>query len=216
MENPLADQAAAERAYAALSGLVFRPGNYTFPGGLLLEPGDVFEIISRDGTYQVAAVSLVMSLDGGVRSSASCGGAGEEGGASGTINQALRSLQADVAQIRSLVAENATIISAKITNLSVEDIKAGRIRSMDFSASDLQMIYPDTTLYPGTTILPNRGEEIVRGIEIDFKAGVIRGVFFDSVTDAQQKEIDALKSANEALAQRVLALEQSLSSSASN
>jgi len=151
-----------------------------------------------------------------VRSSASCGGAGEEGGASGTINQALRSLQADVAQIRSLVAENATIISAKITNLSVEDIKAGRIRSMDFSASDLQMIYPDTTLYPGTTILPNRGEEIVRGIEIDFKAGVIRGVFFDSVTDAQQKEIDALKSANEALAQRVLALEQSLSSSASN
>lgn len=209
VDNPLADQLAAERAYVALSGLRFRPGSYTFPGGLLLEPGDVFEVVSRDGTYYVAGVTLTMTFDGGVKTSVSCGGEPESGGSVGTINQALKTLQADVAQLRTLVAENATIISAKITNLSVEDLKAGRIRSTDFAVSLLPQIYPDPALYPGAELYPNNGEEIVQGIEIDFASGIIRGVFFNSVTDTLRQEVDEMKSTISKLEARLAVLEQS-------
>ena len=49
MDNPLADQAAADLAFAALAGVTVRPGRYSFPGGLLLEPGDIFTVRSMDG-----------------------------------------------------------------------------------------------------------------------------------------------------------------------
>lgn len=193
ISNPLADQAAAERAYAALSGISFRPGSFTFPGGLLLEPGDIFSVESMDGTYHVAAVSISMSFDGGVRTTVACGGSVESGGAAGTITQALKNLEADLATIRNLVAENASIVSAKITNLSVEDLRAGKIRSADFQSVALPMIYPSDSLYPADTIFPSDGEEIVRGIEIDFTTGIIRGVFFNAVTDDLAARVSALE-----------------------
>ena len=140
--NPLADQAAADRCYDALKDIAFRPGDYSFPGGLLLEPGDLFTLHSMDGSYTVAAVTISMSFDGGVKTTASCGGEVEKGGAQGSINQALATLYADFARLRSLVAENAQIVSAKITNLTAEDITAGRIHSTDFAAVNLPLIYP--------------------------------------------------------------------------
>lgn len=142
VQNPLADQLAADRCYAQLQNVEFRPGLYSFPGGLLLEPGDVFAIHSMDGSYAVAAITLNMSFDGGVKTTAGCGGEMEKGGAQGAINQALATLNADFARLRSLVAENAEIVSAKITHLTAEDITAGRIHSTDFSAVNLPLIYP--------------------------------------------------------------------------
>lgn len=92
LANPLADQAAADRAYASLQTLSFRPGDYAFPGGLLLEPGDVFKVVSMDGTYDVAIGSISFSFDGGVRASVSSGGAEDGGGSPGNINQTLKAL----------------------------------------------------------------------------------------------------------------------------
>lgn len=125
VENPLADQAAADRAWAVLAGVTVRPGTYSFPGGLLLEPGDIFTVRSMDGTYPVAAVAMTMTLDGGCMTEASCGGDVPSGGVVGTINQALQTLQADLARVKQLFADNAQIVSAYITNLTVDQIKAG-------------------------------------------------------------------------------------------
>lgn len=207
--NPLGSQEGANRAFAALRSVSFRPGSYTFPGMILIEPGDLFTVVSMDGTYTVAAVSITMSIDGGVKTTVACGGAVDDGGAAGAINQALKALAADVANIRTLIAENATIVSAKITNLSVEDLKAGKIRSTDFQTTELEYLYPSEDLYPADDLYPNNGDEIIRGLEIDFATGVIRGVFFNSVTDTLQAEVEALKASNAALEERLAALEKS-------
>lgn len=210
VSNPLGNQIAAERAFEALESLRFRPGNYTFPGYILLEPGDMFRVLSIDGTYNVAAVNLAMSIDGGVKTTVSAGGALDEGGISGTVNQALRALEADLAKLRHLVAENATIVSAKITNLSVEDLKTGKIRSLDFMVDELEEIYPAADLFPDDSLYPNNGEEIVRGLEIDFTTGVIRGVFFNSVTDALTERVEVLEKQNAKILELLSALEEKL------
>lgn len=193
VSNPLADQDAADRAYEALRAISFRPGSYTFPGGLLLEPGDVFAVHSMDGSYRVAAVMLSMSFDGGVKTSVSCGGALPEGGAQGAINQALATLYADFARLRTLVAENAQIVSARISNLTVEDITAGRIHSTDFATVELQELYPATDLYPSDAAYPNNGEQIIRGFEIDFSTGIIRGVLWSEAMEALGARINGLE-----------------------
>lgn len=193
VSNPLADQDAADRSYESLSDISFRPGSYSFPGGLLLEPGDLFTVHSMDGSYTVAAVMISMSFDGGVKTTVSCGGNAPEGGAQGAINQALATLYADFARLRTLVAENAQIVSARITNLSSDDITAGRIHSTDFATVELQELYPAADLYPSDTIYPNNGEQIIRGFEIDFSTGIIRGVFWNEALEKQEARILALE-----------------------
>ena len=81
--------------------------------------------------------------------------------------------------------------------LSADIIRAGQIRSTDFEVEELQELYPAANLYPSATTYPNNGEQIIRGFEIDFESGVIRGVFWsDSIA---------------ALEDRVLTLETQLS-----
>lgn len=193
VSNPLADQAAADRVFADLEGLVVRPGSYNFPGGLLLEPGDIITAVSIDGNYSVAAAQISMTLDGGCRTTITCGGASESGGIVGSINQALKDLQVAYAKIQKLVVRNADIVSAKISNLSVEDIHVGKIHSTDYETRTMDHIYPGMDIYPADALYPNNGEEITKGLEIDFTAGIIRGVFFSSVTDALEERIAALE-----------------------
>lgn len=213
VSNPLADQEAADRVMAVLEPLSFRPGNYSFPGGVLLDPGDIIMIHSMDGSYSVLSAVIRMSFDGGVRTTVSCGGHPEGGGATGQINQALKALELDLLRVKKLVAENASIVSAKITNLRAEDIIAGRIRSTDFATVVLDKIYPGREIYPSDTIYPNNGEEIIRGFEIDFASGVIRGVFWSPAVDALNKQIEAITGrldALDGLAERVEKLENAL------
>lgn len=210
VSNPLADQAAAERAFEALAYFTVRPGNYSFPGGVELEPGDIVRIHSMDGTYSVMATVIQMSFDGGVKTAISSGGHAESGGAAGQINQALKTLYADLARVKTLIAENASIVSAKITNLTVDDLRAGRIRSTDFAVTTVEMIYPSTNLYPSDTAYPSNGEEITRGIEIDFAAGVIRGVFFNTAVDALKTQIADMESQQSAMLERIAKIENSL------
>lgn len=103
---------------------------------------------------------------------------------------------------------NANYIGAGF--ISSEIIRAGKIRSTDFSAQTLEMIYPSEDLYPSAEVYPSNGEEIIQGIEIDFATGVIRGVFFNSVTDELQKRVGVLETANTSLEQRIKALEDHL------
>lgn len=193
IDNPLADQAAADRAYEALEDTVLRPGAFSFPGGLLIEPGDIVEVESMDGVYSAAAAMISMSFDGGVKTEIRCGGAAPSGGAAGAINQALKALMVDFAKLRTLVAENARITNARISNLRAEDIVAGKIRSTDYQSLILEEVFPDSSAFPSAALFPNNGEEITRGIEIDFEAGVIRGVFYSTVTDELQQRLNGLE-----------------------
>lgn len=137
INNPLASQEAADTAYAALSAVTVRPGNYSFPGGLLLEPGDIFTIHSMDGSYAVAVGSISMTFDGGVKSSVACGGAAEGAeGNRGSINQALEALLADYAKFKKLVADNVEINSANVLNLIAGDILADRIKAGVIQSAD--------------------------------------------------------------------------------
>lgn len=121
--NPLASQEAADRAYAALQMVSIRPGDYSFPGGLLLEPGDIFTVHSMDGSYSVAVATITTDYDGGVKSSVACGGAAEDEGATGTINQALKAFLADYAKFKKMEAENAVVTNAYIKNLFAGSIE---------------------------------------------------------------------------------------------
>lgn len=193
VSNPLADQAAADRAFEALQAVSFRPGAYSFPGGILLDPADVITVHSMDGSYIVAVVTVTMSFDGGVKTSVSCGGEPAVGGAQGPINQALATLYADFARLQKLVAENADIVNARISNLSADDIVAGKIHSTDFATIVLDELYPETGLFPSSATYPNNGEQIVRGFEIDFSSGIIRGVFWSESVDALSARITSLE-----------------------
>lgn len=173
VSNPMADQTAADRAFAELEGLTFRPGSYSFPGGIILEPGDMIRIHSMDGSYDVLCAMISMTMDGGVKTTVGCGGAIQKGGAQGAINQALAMLAADFARIRKLVADNAEIVSAKISNLKADDITAGRIHSTDFAVVELPLIYPVSgsgsnlvTRSGNTIVLPDVDERALSGLTI--------------------------------------------------
>ena len=93
--------------------------------------------------------------------------------------------------------------------ISSDLIKAGVIRSTDFELAPIDEIYPATFLYPSGSTFPNNGEVIVRGLEIDFASGVIRGVFFNDVTDALDRRCKMLEEENRQLITRVENLEKS-------
>lgn len=137
MDNPLCDQAAATRAYTALAGVSVRAGSYGYPAGIQIEPGDIITARSMDGSYAVAATSITMTLDGGVKTNLRSGGAPPSGGASGPISQALKVLQADIAHIRQLVAENADINSANIGTLQADWANIGTVIANTLWADDV-------------------------------------------------------------------------------
>lgn len=203
VENALATQADADRAAEIVQGLSIRRGTYEFPGGILLEPGDLITIQSMDGDYTVLCSSISLELDGGARCTVTSAGQADSGGYAGSIGQQLAELTADLARVRHLVAENAEITSAKISNLSADDITAGAIHSTDFAVTNLPLIYPASWVYPTDTTYPSNGEQITRGFEIDFAAGVIRGKFYGDVIDAMTNTLNTLTERVSNLSQEV-------------
>ena len=79
--------------------------------------------------------------------------------------------------------------------ISSDMIKAGVIRSTDYEIISLDRLYPSSSLYPDVSLYPNAGEDISKGIEIDFAAGVIRGVLTSTVTKNLEQRIKALEQA---------------------
>lgn len=87
---------------------------------------------------------------------------------------------------------NATFIESGF--ISADIIRAGYIRSEDFEVSNYEILYPSDTLYPSNSTYPSNGEQIVKGIEIDFEHGVIRGIFWSNSEDAIVQRIENLES----------------------
>lgn len=88
---------------------------------------------------------------------------------------------------------NASFI--KTGYISSDIIRAGVIRSEDYKSEDIAKIFPSESVFPDVGLFPNNGETITQGIEIDFEAGVIRGVFFSDVTNELESRIKALEAA---------------------
>ena len=57
---------------------------------------------------------------------------------------------------------------------------------------------------PSSVTFPSNGEQIVRGFEIDFESGVIRGVFWIDAIEALQKRIDELDTKIEKMKERLV------------
>lgn len=83
----------------------------------------------------------------------------------------------------------------KAGSISSDMIKAGVIRSVDYEVIDVDFLYPSSELYPGDTMFPNNGEDIYRGLEIDFNAGVIRGVLTNPLLDELAQRVAKLEAA---------------------
>ena len=136
MENPLATQTDADRAAQYVQGTAIRKGSYAFPGGILLEPGDIMTVKSMDGNYNVLCSVLTMVLDGGTRTTVECAGEDESGGYSGTISQQLTEIQGELLRVGKLVAKNAEIGSANIHRLETADLSADRIKTGSLTITD--------------------------------------------------------------------------------
>ena len=142
MDNPLADQAAANRALLALAAATSRAGSYDYPMGIQVEPGDVITIRTMDGDYSAAIVSHRLDIDGGVRSSDQAGGAPSSGGAAGPLSRRIEQLEAELLRVKTLQAENAEIVSAVIKNLFAEEILCTNKFEVDNSSWSLvQNVY---------------------------------------------------------------------------
>ena len=207
LENPLSDQAAADRDWAALGGITVRQGRYSFPAGIQIEPGDIITAKSMDGDYPVAVTALVMTLDGGVKTEILSGGPPASGGSTGPVSQALKTLEADFARVRSLVAENATINSANIETLRAGMIETKFIRSPDYAVETVPQIYPETGIYPENGLYPSNGELVIAGFAIDMEHGMIYGGFYSEQIAALEIRVEALEDQAEDFERRIYALE---------
>ena len=169
-ENPLGSQAATELALQNLQGLVFRPGDYSFPQGIQVEPGDRLRVGTLEGWHDVATLRVSHQIDGGDRTTAICPGWPEGGGVAGQISRTVQQLQTDLANLRNgLAATAAQAAAAQTASYS--------LRSADYSAEPLEAAYPGEDLSPGDETYPSDSEEIISGFEIDYERGIIRGVF---------------------------------------
>lgn len=207
LENPCFNEAVLGQVWqelstfneeaASLTGVIggmASLGSLSVLGGLETEVGDLVTMTGKNGEKTVLpAMSVVLELDGGSRCTVSAMGQGAaETGAvfQGMLGRSITRLQGDVAEFRRVAAEEAELLRAKITNLTVEDIKAGIIRSTNFRTVAAPVIYPSAGLFPHETLYPSNGEEIVEGYAIDFGAGVIYGAFTNDRIERRLEDIE--------------------------
>ena len=196
IENPLGSQATTELALQNLQGLAFRPGDYSFPQGIQVEPGDKLRVGTLEGWHNVATMRVSHQIDGGVRSTAICPGWPEGGGVAGQLSRTVQQLQTDLANLRNGLASTAAqVAGAQATSYS--------LRSADYSAEPLDATYPGDDLTPGEETYPSDSEEIISGFEIDYERGIIRGVF-------QSEQMTRIEEQLADLAERLAALEARL------
>lgn len=196
IDNPLGSQATTTLALQYLQGLAFRPGDYGFPQGIQVEPGDKLRVGTLEGWHNVATMRVSHQIDGGVRTTAHCPGWPEGGGVAGQLSRTVRQLQTDLANLRNgLAATAAQVAGAQAASYS--------LRSADYSAEPLDAAYPGDDLTPGDETYPSDSEEIISGFEIDYERGIIRGVF-------QSEQVTRIEAQLANLAERLAALEARL------
>lgn len=115
LQSPFASDDLAERIYDAIP-TAWSGGDYSIPGGWLLEPGDIIEVTTEDAEDQSIHCSmLTMSFDGGVKTSIRSAGRDDSGyGSVGSINNALSGIKVDIIEANKLIADKADIADVAI------------------------------------------------------------------------------------------------------
>ena len=198
-DKPPGSQGAVNLAYQNLQGLAFRPGDYSFPQGIQVEPGDKLRVGTLEGWHNVATMRVSHQIDGGARTTAICPGWPEGGGVAGKISRTVQQLQSDIAKLRNGLA--ATTVQA--ASAQTASYTSGTIRTADYSAEPLEAAYPGDDSFPGDETYPSDSEEIISGFEIDFDRQIIRGVF-------RSEQVERIESQLAELAQRLSDLEARL------
>lgn len=85
----------------------------------------------------------------------------------------------------------ARILSAD--GINADWITTGAIRSTDFSMGYLDKFYPSVRLFPADDLYPSNGEQIIKGMEIDFDSHTIRGVFWTIPLEALTERVEQLE-----------------------
>lgn len=176
LENPLADQTATTRAFNALRSFASRKGQYSFPMGIQIEPGDIITINSMDGTYPVAVCQIQYDIDGGVKSTVTGAGQSKPNGVVGTVVEEvqtrgglLRSAgdQDDTDDTEVLVpgrngpltqrVENLELEMLRVKNLQAEnaEITNANIQSLHAGNIDVQALFANDITASGTFQVDN-------------------------------------------------------------
>lgn len=99
-----------------------------------------------------------------------------------------------------LAQANEAIEQVDILRLVVEELVASQIetkfiRSPDYSATVIPLIYPSSDLYPEDSLYPSNGVQVITGFAIDLEHGVIYGGFYSEQIVALEARVNALENA---------------------
>lgn len=203
LENPYFTQEILDAVWSDIGGLDYSVGTCSFFGGLLTEPGDLISITDKQGnTFVFPVMTVSLTLDGGCKAEISAAGQSTPDASAvftGGLNGQISRIEADVGVFKKLTAESLEAQTAKLNNLSVDDIKAGIIHSADYATAIVPLIYPADDLYPSKERYPSNGEEVTSGFAIDFASGIIYGVFYSAQIAALEKRVSELENLLEQL-----------------
>lgn len=139
-ENDYMTQSALEELWSEIGALgEYRSGSCAFAGGLLLEPGDLVEVLDPSGASGVLPVMTVqLEIDGGCRCAITSDGqsaTAEEAAVRGPITQTLDRVRAEIAEFKELSAENLEAVRARINTLYTDEAWISRLFSQDITAT---------------------------------------------------------------------------------
>ena len=196
LDNPLASQAAATRAYQALSAVTVRKGRYSYPLGLIVEPGDVITIVTMDGTYRAAVSSHTLEIDGGVKSSDLGAGALDPDGTSGAA------AEEEPVTLRARMAKS--LLAAAAEESSEDDTgeaptKPGRKPRISKKLEELELrLLRVEHLYAENAEINNANIQSLRAGEIDVDALFARDITATGVFQVRNTAYSLIQS-NEGL-----------------
>ena len=136
-------QEVLDEVWAAIGGLSYWPGTYTFLGNLLLEPGDLITVAALDGTaYQVPVMEVEHTLDGGVKTEVTAVGRSKTESSISTgssLTKSVERLEGQLAQFQSLYSQNLSAQTAKIERLTADYIESHYIAADEMDAVNAQI-----------------------------------------------------------------------------
>ena len=186
LENPLADQSHTDYAWSKISTLNFYAGDFTIPGGLLLEPCDLITVNGNPA----AVMELTMTIDGGVKTDVSSYGGEDTGGASGSLTNRVDALKERMESIQKQVTTEKTAREEAVEDLNKALADASGLYATAATQSDgstIWYLHDQAALTASTLVVKVTGEGI--GVSNDGGATYTSGFTFDG--DAILKELYA-------------------------
>lgn len=176
LENPLANQFYVDLAWSQMSGLAFGSGQFSIPGGLLLEPGD---IIALEGKA-VACAGLGIAIDGGVKADVISCGEVDEGGARGSLTNRVDGAVNRMERIQQQVMAEKSAREQAVEELNAALADASGLYATAQTQSDgslIQYLHDKPALEDSELVIKIAGEGI--GISRDGGGSYSYGFTFD-------------------------------------